>query len=152
VSVLVRQCGVVGRDQPEGAAPVFRTTIRYHESAAVDMRRHGLLPYGLEQRHAAEKSARLARLHDGIRSGNADGLLSRDAAGLAADYAALAEEVLSAVVDMGSAAPAITRRPYLETGRGNGTGHRPDVRGPGGMASGPRPWGERLMTGRTQPP
>ncbi len=91
----------------EGAAPVFRTTIRYHESAAVDMRRHGLLPYELEQRHAAAKSARLARLHDGIRGGDADGLLSRDAAGLAADYAALADELLTAIIGMESGAPAI---------------------------------------------
>jgi cellulose biosynthesis protein BcsQ len=80
----------------EGAAPVFRTVIRYHESAAVDMRRHGLLPYELEQRHAAEKSARLARLRAGIRDADGDGLLSRDAAGLSADYAALADEVVAA--------------------------------------------------------
>src|ERR671931_285891 len=75
---------------------VFRTVIRYHESAAVDMRRHGLLPYELEQRHAAEKSARLARLRAGIRDADGDGLLSRDAAGLSADYAALADEVVAA--------------------------------------------------------
>lgn len=90
----------------EGAAPVFRTVIRYHESAAVDMRRHGLLPYELVQRHAAEKSARLARLRNGSRGAEVDGLLSRDAAALAADYAALAEEVVAAIVDMESAGPA----------------------------------------------
>jgi cellulose biosynthesis protein BcsQ len=84
----------------EGAAPVFRTTVRYHESAAVDMRRHGLLPYELEARQAREKKARLARLHEGVRGGERDGLLSRDSAGLCADYAALADEVLAAIVEM----------------------------------------------------
>jgi chromosome partitioning protein len=83
-------------DSLEGVAPVFRTAIRYHESAAVDMRRHGLLPYELEQRHASEKTARLARLRGGLR-GSTDSLLSRDAAGLSADYAALADEILSAI-------------------------------------------------------
>ncbi|HKC28976.1 MAG TPA: ParA family protein [Jatrophihabitans sp.] len=102
----------------EGAAPVFRTAVRYHESAAVDMRRHGLLPYELEQRHAAEKSARLARLHGGLPGKQADGLLSRDAAGLSADYAALAEEILAAIVELESTPagapepePAPARRP-----------------------------------------
>ncbi len=90
----------------EGVAPVFNTAIRYHESAAVDMRRHGLLPYELEARHGAEKTARLARLRGGIRGGNRDSLLSRDAAGLSADYAALADEVLAAIVEMESAPPA----------------------------------------------
>ena len=92
----------------EGAAPVFRTTIRYHESAAVDMRRHGLLPYELERRHTLEKKARLARLHSGLRGAERDGLLSRDAAGLSADYAALAEEVLGAVraLELGRSADA----------------------------------------------
>jgi cellulose biosynthesis protein BcsQ len=87
----------------EGVAPVFRTTIRYHESAAVDMRRHGLLPYELEHRHGTEKNARLARLREGIRGGTINGLLSRDATGLAADYAALAEEVLTAIVEIENA-------------------------------------------------
>jgi chromosome partitioning protein len=103
----------------EGVAPVFRTAIRYHESAAVDMRRHGLLPYELERRHAAEKSARLKRLHDRIRGADADGLLSRDAAGLSADYAALADEIIAAIEDMESAAttpdPQPTRRPVPGT-------------------------------------
>jgi cellulose biosynthesis protein BcsQ len=86
----------------EGAAPVFRSAIRYHESAAVDMRREGLLPYELVERHAKEKSARLARLHNGQRAG-ANGMLSRDAVGLSEDYAALAEEILAAVAGDGSA-------------------------------------------------
>jgi cellulose biosynthesis protein BcsQ len=90
----------------EGAAPVFRTTVRYHESAAVDMRRHGLLPYELEKRHGLEKAARLARLHNGVRSGERDGLLSRDAAGLSTDYAELAEEVLDAILKVETTEPA----------------------------------------------
>jgi chromosome partitioning protein len=95
----------------EGAAPVFRTVIRYHESAAVDMRRHGLLPFELEQRHLAEKSARLARLHGGVRGAEVDdGLLSRDAAGLSADYAALTDEIVAAIVAMESTAP-VTAEP-----------------------------------------
>jgi cellulose biosynthesis protein BcsQ len=95
----------------EGAAPVFRTTIRYHESAAVDMRRHGLLPYELEQRHRLEKKARLARLHNGVRGGERDGLLSRDAAGLSTDYAELAEEVLDAILKLESTESDAGSRP-----------------------------------------
>lgn len=82
----------------EGTAPVFSTSVRYLESAAVDMRRHGLLPYELEQRHAKEKSERIARLRSGARVTSSDDLLSRDAAGLAADYAALATEVFETVL------------------------------------------------------
>lgn len=81
----------------EGAAPVFTSSIRYLESAAVDMRRHGLLPHELEQRHAREKRERLQRLRTGVRGLQDQDLLSRNATGLAADYAALAKEVLDAV-------------------------------------------------------
>jgi cellulose biosynthesis protein BcsQ len=81
----------------EGAAPVFHTAIRYHESAAVDMRRLGLLPHELERRQLAEQKTRLARLHQGVRGRLSSGLLSRDAAGLAGDYAALAKEVFAAI-------------------------------------------------------
>jgi chromosome partitioning protein len=91
----------------EGAAPVFDTAIRYHESAAVDMRRNGLLPYELVKRQAAEKSLRLARLHQGASVNDPAGLLSRDAAGLAEDYAALAEEILKAIAEMESLSPAV---------------------------------------------
>ncbi|MDT4921664.1 MAG: chromosome partitioning protein [Pseudonocardiales bacterium] len=89
----------------EGAAPVFDTTIRYHESAAVDMRRNGLLPYELTKRHALEKKARLTRLHNRVRGGGSadkDTLLSRDATALSADYQALANEVIGAIVAMES--------------------------------------------------
>lgn len=98
-------------DSLEGVAPVFRTEVRYHESAAVDMRRHGLLPYELEERHTAEKKARLARLRHGARAAVADGLLSRDAAGLSADYAALADEVLGAIAEIEAAQPADAAEP-----------------------------------------
>ncbi len=82
-----------------GAAPVFGTPIRYLESAAVDMRSRGLLPYELTQVHRSDTRKRLSRLRDGVPVDAGDALLSRDssAAGLAADYAALADEVLAAM-------------------------------------------------------
>ena len=89
----------------EGVAPVFDTAIRYHESAAVDMRRHGLLPYELERRHKTDKAVRLARLRVGLR-GTGDTLLSRDAVGLAEDYAALAEEVFAAIIEFEKNGPS----------------------------------------------
>lgn len=117
-------------DALEGAAPVFRTVIRYHESAAVDMRRHGLLPHELEKRHVAEKSARLRRLHEGNGAGHADELLSRDASGLTADYAALADEILASIGDLDSASTAGAGAPP-STGRrpvpGNAGHPRPEV-------------------------
>lgn len=83
-------------DTLDGAAPVFQTSIRYLESAAVDMRRHGLLPHELEQGQLLERTRRLARLRDRTEA-SAENLLSRDASGLAGDYAALAREVLEAI-------------------------------------------------------
>lgn len=85
-------------DTLEGAAPVFQASIRYLESAAVDMRRHGLLPHELEQGQLKARSLRLKRLRAGKKAGGADDLLSRDASGLAGDYAALAKEVLQTIV------------------------------------------------------
>jgi chromosome partitioning protein len=84
-------------DTLEGVAPVFDSSIRYLESAAVDMRRHGLLPHELEQGQVKERSARLKRLRNGSKANSAQDLLSRDASGLAGDYAALAREVLQAI-------------------------------------------------------
>ena len=84
-------------DTLEGAAPVFDSSIRYLESAAVDMRRHGLLPHELEEGQVKERSARLKRLRNGSKANSAQDLLSRDASGLAGDYAALAREVLQAI-------------------------------------------------------
>jgi chromosome partitioning protein len=69
-------------DTLEGAAPVFETSIRYLESAAVDMRRHGLLPHELEGRKRRVRT---------------DDLFSRNVSGVAGDYAALAKEVLQTI-------------------------------------------------------
>lgn len=87
----------------EGAASVFHTAIRYHESAAVDMRRNGLLPYELEKRHAGDQKVRLARLRDGVRARSSNALLSRDATGLSTDYAALAKEVIDTIASLEAA-------------------------------------------------
>ena len=84
-----------------GAAPVFSTSIRYLESAAVDMRSRGLLPHELEQVHRGDKSLRIKRLRKGVKVDSGDSLLSRDssAAGLAGDYADLAKEMLAAIAE-----------------------------------------------------
>lgn len=86
-------------DTLEGAAPVFEASIRYLESAAVDMRRHGLLPHELEEGQLKARTARLKRLRLDSKSVKTAGedLLSRDASGLAGDYASLAKEVLQAI-------------------------------------------------------
>ena len=81
------------------AAPVFPTSIRYLESAAVDMRSRGVLPHELTELHRSDTRKRLSRLREGTPADAGDTLLSRDssAAGLAGDYAALADEVLAAM-------------------------------------------------------
>lgn len=81
------------------AAPVFPTSIRYLESAAVDMRSRGLLPNELTELHRLDTKKRLSRLREGAPTETRDSLLSRNssAQGLAADYAALADEVLTAM-------------------------------------------------------
>lgn len=81
------------------AAPVFPTSIRYLESAAVDMRSRGLLPHELTELHRSDTKKRLSRLREGAPTGTRDSLLSRNssAEGLAADYAALADEVRTAM-------------------------------------------------------
>ncbi|WP_420120869.1 ParA family protein [Nakamurella sp.] len=81
------------------AAPVFPTSIRYLESAAVDMRSRGLLPHELTELHRMDTKTRLSRLREGEPAQTKDSLLSRNtsAEGLAADYAALADEVLAAM-------------------------------------------------------
>jgi len=82
-----------------GAAPVFAASIRYLESAAVDMRSRGLLAHELDQAHRADKSQRIDRLRKGAKADAGDSLLSREssASGLAQDYADLADEVLAAI-------------------------------------------------------
>lgn len=84
-------------DTLDGAAPVFEASIRYLESAAIDMRRHGLLPHELEQSQLHEKARRFARLKSNKKASGADDLLSRDASGIAGDYQALAREILGAI-------------------------------------------------------
>jgi hypothetical protein len=82
-----------------GAAPVFDTSIRYLESAAVDMRSRGLLPYELAELHQGDKTKRIKQLRKGVKVNGENSLLSRDssAAGLAGDYAGFAAEVLAAI-------------------------------------------------------
>jgi len=82
-----------------GAAPVFDTSIRYLESAAVDMRSRGLLPYELADLHQGDKARRIKQLRKGVKVDGENSLLSRDssAAGLAHDYAGFAAEVLAAI-------------------------------------------------------
>jgi chromosome partitioning protein len=87
-----------------GAAPVFATSIRHLESAAVDMRVRGLLPHELEQEHRTDKSVRINRLRQKAKVDTGDSLLSRDssASGLARDYADLAREMRDAIVALES--------------------------------------------------
>lgn len=82
-----------------GAAPVFASSIRYLESAAVDMRSRGLLPDELVAAHAGDTAERIGRLRAGASGDDGQALLSRGSsvAGLAADYAELADEVTAAV-------------------------------------------------------
>lgn len=82
-----------------GVAPVFDTSIRYLESAAVDMRSRGLLPDELTAAHQGDTADRIGRLRSGSPTDDGQALLSRESsvAGLAADYAALADEVTSAI-------------------------------------------------------
>jgi cellulose biosynthesis protein BcsQ len=96
-------------DALDGAGPVFDATIRYLESAAVDMRRRGLLPHELEQRHAGEPAKRFARLRAGGGKAlrDADLLLSSNSTGLAGDYAELTKELLTAVTNIEVASTAM---------------------------------------------
>jgi cellulose biosynthesis protein BcsQ len=96
---LIKRVRAALQESLGGAAPVFATSIRYLESAAVDMRSRGLLPHELELVHQGDKTLRIDRLRNGAKVDRGDGLLSRDssAAGLAGDYAALADEVLAAI-------------------------------------------------------
>jgi hypothetical protein len=63
------------------------------------MRSRGLLPHELAQIHREDKSQRINRLRQGVKVDTGDALLSRDssAAGLARDYADLADEVLASI-------------------------------------------------------
>lgn len=98
---LIKRVRTALDDTLGGAAPVFTTSIRYLESAAVDMRSRGLLPHELPQVHRNDKSKRINRLRKGVAVDNGDSLLSRDssASGLAADYDGLAREMLAAIAE-----------------------------------------------------
>ncbi len=80
-----------------GAAPVLQATIRHVEAAAVDARGRGQLVHELERDiHAGPK------WYERLRSpGHSQGAqqLAGSAGALASDYQALAEEVLSRIVD-----------------------------------------------------
>ncbi|MFN2506274.1 MAG: ParA family protein [Acidimicrobiales bacterium] len=75
--------------------PVFDTTVRLAQQAAVDCRERGLL--AAEYEAEAEAAGPWIRVRKGPR-------YSRAASGLAGDYTALAKEVIGAV----AAAPAVT--------------------------------------------
>ncbi len=95
---LERDVRAILADLLGDAAPVFATRVRHLDSAAADARRRGLLVHELEQAGVADRTARLASL----RTGNtpADGLYSRDASGLAADYENLAGEILARIAEI----------------------------------------------------
>ena len=78
-----------------GAAPVFETQIRHLESAAVDARRQGLLVHELEAAATTARRGRLAALR--ARQRPDDDLLTRDASGLAGDYAELTREIIGRI-------------------------------------------------------
>ena len=78
-----------------GTAPVFDAQVRHLESAAVDARRQGLLVHELEAAAVTARRNRLAALRAKRRP--ADDLLTRDATGLAEDYAALAREIVTRI-------------------------------------------------------
>lgn len=78
-----------------GTAPVFNAQVRHLESAAVDARRQGLLVHELEAAAATARKSRLAALRAKRRPD--DDLLTRDATGLAEDYAALAREIVTRI-------------------------------------------------------
>ena len=88
------------------SAPVFRTSIRYLESAAVDMRSRGLLPHRADADAPDRHPQAAVQAPVGRPGRRRRRLLSRDssAAGLAADYAALADEVLAAIKTRGGGA------------------------------------------------
>ncbi|HWG85449.1 MAG TPA: ParA family protein [Deinococcales bacterium] len=79
-------------------APVFEAQVRHSESAAVDARRQGLLIHELESAAVAARRGRLAALR--ARRRPEETLLTRDASGLAGDYAELAREIVSRVGQM----------------------------------------------------
>jgi len=77
-----------------GVAPLFDTAIRYVEAAAVDARNRGQLVHELER-----DVLNAPKWYERLRAGTAkEGTLAASAGTLAADYQALAEEVLNRLV------------------------------------------------------
>lgn len=85
--------GIVG-----SAAPIFESRVRHLESAAVDSRRAGLLVHELEDAAVEDRRARLAALRAGKTPG--DGLLVRNAEGLAGDYESVTRELLTRLAEI----------------------------------------------------
>ena len=73
-----------------GDAHLLDSTVRYVEAAAVDARRRGQLVHELERDVAAQPA-----FHARLRDPDSSAPLAASAVGLAADYAALAREVLA---------------------------------------------------------
>lgn len=84
-----------------GVAPVFTAQVRHAEAAAVDARRQGLLVHELEEAARTARRGRLAALR--ARQRPEEDLLTRDAAGLAADYAAVSFEMLARMRELETA-------------------------------------------------
>lgn len=80
------------------AAPIFESRVRHLESAAVDSRRAGLLVHELEGAAVADRRARLTALRAGQTP--ADGLLVRNAEGLAGDYESVTRELLTRLAEI----------------------------------------------------
>lgn len=80
------------------AAPIFEARVRHLESAAVDSRRAGLLVHELEGAAVADRRARLAALRAGETPAN--GLLVRNAEGLAGDYESVTRELLTRLAEI----------------------------------------------------
>jgi len=85
--------GIVG-----SAAPIFESRVRHLESAAVDSRRAGLLVHELEGAAVEDRRARLAALRAGQTPN--DGLLVRNAEGLAGDYESVTRELLTRLAEI----------------------------------------------------
>lgn len=85
--------GIIGE-----AAPIFSTIIRYHEAAAVDARKRGLLVHELKQASKADKTSRIEALKSGEKP--VDGLYAQDPSLLADNYRDFAKELLERVMQL----------------------------------------------------
>lgn len=80
------------------AAPIFNTVIRYHETAAVDARRRGLLVHELKQAAKADKVSRIDALKAGERP--VDSLYAQSPDALADNYREFTEEMLKRIAEL----------------------------------------------------